>query len=137
MQKLNTEKRIQAFNDTNQPFYIVDLDDGKYSLCLPLDLLGNEFYPYCQAAFDAYAVEVGDPPVTERGLKTHGNGYEWEAAFCQAFEGDPKLKTRDWVTLTGKLVVEKHKLYRGKGPVLHVIKTEFAVKPAQEVATFY
>ena len=91
MQKLNTEKRIQAFNDTNQPFYIVDLDDGKYSLCLPLDLLGNEFYPYCQAAFDAYAVEVGDPPVTERGLKTHGNGYEWEAAFHQAFEDDPNI----------------------------------------------
>ena len=54
-----------------------------------------------------------------------------------AFSEQPKLKTRDWVTLTGILKVEKHKLYRGKGPVLHVTKTEFAVKPAQEVATFY
>jgi len=53
------------------------------------------------------------------------------------FEKAPSLKTRDWVTLTGKLIIEKHKLYRGKGPVLHVTKTEFAVKPAQEVATFY
>ena len=47
------------------------------------------------------------------------------------------LKTRDWVTLTGTIKVEKHKLYRGPGPVLYVTKTEFAVAPAQEVATFY
>ena len=53
------------------------------------------------------------------------------------FEQDPALKTRDWVTLTGKIKVEKHKLYRGVGPVLYVTSTEFAVKPAQEVATFY
>lgn len=54
-----------------------------------------------------------------------------------SFHENPNLKTRDWVTLTGKLKVEKHKLYHGKGPVLYVTKTEFAVKPAQEVATFY
>ena len=53
------------------------------------------------------------------------------------FEQDPALKTRDWVTLTGKIKVEKHKLYRGVGPVLYVTSTDFAVKPAQEVATFY
>ena len=53
------------------------------------------------------------------------------------FEQDPALKTRDWVTLTGKIKVEKHKLYRGVGPVLYVTATDFAVKPAQEVATFY
>ena len=53
------------------------------------------------------------------------------------FEKDPALKTRDWVTLTGKIKVEKHKLYRGVGPVLYVTATDFAVKPAQEVATFY
>ena len=47
------------------------------------------------------------------------------------------LNTRDWVTLTGILKVEKHKLYRGQGPVLYVSGTEFAVAPAQEVATFY
>ena len=47
------------------------------------------------------------------------------------------LNTRDWVTLTGTLKVEKHKLYRGQGPVLYVSGTEFAVAPVQEVATFY
>ncbi len=53
------------------------------------------------------------------------------------FKEPTALKTRDWVMLTGVLKLEKHKLYRGMGPVLHVTATEFAVKPAQEVATFY
>ena len=53
------------------------------------------------------------------------------------FPSDTSLKTRDWVTLTGKIKIEKHKLYRGPGPVLYVASTEFAVPPVQEVATFY
>ncbi len=53
------------------------------------------------------------------------------------FDRDTTLKTRDWATLTGKIKVERHKLYNGEGPVLYVENTEFAVKPAQEVATFY
>ena len=53
------------------------------------------------------------------------------------FSTPSTLKTRDWVTLTGKIKLEKHKLYRGVGPVLYVTETAFAVPPAQEVATFY
>ncbi len=53
------------------------------------------------------------------------------------FSEPTNLKTRDWVTLTGKIKLEKHALYNGIGPVLYVTATEFAVKPAQEVATFY
>ena len=47
------------------------------------------------------------------------------------------LKTRDWALITGVIKLEKHKLYRGVGPVLYVESTEFAVQPPQEVATFY
>ena len=46
-------------------------------------------------------------------------------------------KTGDWMTVTGTIKIEKHKLYRGEGPVVYVKSTEFAVKPVQEVATFY
>ena len=53
------------------------------------------------------------------------------------FPEKTSLKTRDWAILTGTIKIEKHKLYRGPGPVLYVTKTEFAVSPAQEVATFY
>ena len=53
------------------------------------------------------------------------------------FPSATTIKTGDWVTVTGEVRVEKHKLYRGQGPVLYVRSTEFAVKPVQEVATFY
>ena len=89
---MNTEQRIKTFNEENRPFYIVDQENGRYSLCLPLDFLWDDFYPYCQGAFDAYAREIGEEPLTERGLRTHGDGYEWQAAFCQAFDGDPNMK---------------------------------------------
>ncbi|MBQ7314742.1 MAG: GTPase [Clostridia bacterium] len=51
--------------------------------------------------------------------------------------GSLKLKTRDWVTVTGKLSMEYSKLYRSEGPVLTVSAIERAEKPQQEVATFY
>ena len=47
------------------------------------------------------------------------------------------LKTRDWVTLTGTVKTEKHKLYRGPGPVLYVCAAAPASPPVPEVATFY
>lgn len=89
---MNTKQRIEAFNKENAPFYIVDLGDGRFSLCLPLDLISDEYYPYCQDAFDAYAKEIGEPAYSRSGLRTHGNGYEWEAAFREAFKDDPNIK---------------------------------------------
>ncbi len=46
------------------------------------------------------------------------------------------LKTRDWVTVEGKLTEEYSALYQSKGPVLTVSSIERAEKPVQEVATF-
>ncbi len=47
------------------------------------------------------------------------------------------LETRQWVMIKGKLSVQRHKLYRGKGPVLQVQEVVLTEAPAQEVATFY
>ena len=59
-------------------------------------------------------------------------------ALAVVFDGDmPTLKTRDWITVTAKIAMERHSLYRGQGPVLHVVRTDFATPPKQEVATFY
>ncbi len=44
---------------------------------------------------------------------------------------------RQWVRVTGKISYQKHKLYRGKGPVLQVQTIVLTDAPAQEVATFY
>ena len=84
-------RRIKEFNRENRPFYIVDHDDGTFSLCLPFDLLSGEYADYCQAAFDKYAESIGEQPYNSIGLKTHGNGYEWEAAFRQIFRNDPNI----------------------------------------------
>ena len=47
------------------------------------------------------------------------------------------LETRDWIKITGKLVLEYNKIYRGKGPVLEMISCDYTEKPEQEVATFF
>ena len=51
--------------------------------------------------------------------------------------GSLNLKTRDWVTVEGRLGEEYSPLYRAKGPVLTVKKITYATVPTQEVATFY
>ncbi|MCC8111386.1 MAG: TIGR03943 family protein [Ruminococcus sp.] len=47
------------------------------------------------------------------------------------------LQTRQWIQVTGKIQVKRHKLYRGKGPVFQVQKVVMTSAPKQEVATFY
>lgn len=47
------------------------------------------------------------------------------------------LQPRQWLQVVGKICVQKHKLYRGKGPVLKVQTVVMTGAPMQEVATFY
>ncbi len=53
------------------------------------------------------------------------------------FKSNNIPKNESWVTVKGTIKIEKHKLYRQKGPVLYVEATDFAVQPKQVVATFY
>lgn len=84
-------KEIKEFNAANCPFYIVDHENGEFSLCLPSSFLGGQYVDYGQEAFNAYAEEMGEPVTDKYGLYTHGNGYEWEAVFKKAFENDPQI----------------------------------------------
>ena len=47
------------------------------------------------------------------------------------------LESRDWVLVTARLEIEYNRIYRGKGPVLIVLRCDPSTKPAQEVATFF
>ena len=47
------------------------------------------------------------------------------------------LKNREWVTITAKIALQNHKIYGRRGPILRVASVEPAVKPADDVATFY
>lgn len=87
---MNIEQRIEQFNETNAPFYIVDHDNGRFSLCLALSFMGDEYANFGQEAFNRYAQQIGEP-IMDRGLYTHGSGYEWETVFKKAFECDANL----------------------------------------------
>ena len=56
--------------------------------------------------------------------------------ICE-YIGDPPVKNGEWITITAKIEIKKHRAYGKKGPVLTVISTEPAEPPQQEVATFY
>ena len=46
------------------------------------------------------------------------------------------LNTGDWLMVTAKVSVEKHKAYRGVGPVLRVIEYAATSAPAEQVVSF-
>ncbi len=58
---------------------------------------------------------------------------------CVVAEWDKSatLQSRQWVNVTAKIQIEKHKLYKGKGPVLKVQEVILTSAPEQEVATFF
>ncbi len=47
------------------------------------------------------------------------------------------LNTRDWITLTAKVEFKKHRIYKGKGPVLVAEKATVTTPPEEQLATFY
>ncbi|MDE6598178.1 MAG: GTPase [Clostridia bacterium] len=47
------------------------------------------------------------------------------------------IKTRDWLTVTAKIVMEYNSVYRAEGPVLIAEKLERAEPPEETVVTYY
>lgn len=86
---MDIKQRINKFNTENRPFYIVDHENGEYSLCLALSFLEGEYEDFGQEAFNRYATEIGDPVMENGRWFTHGNGHEWKYVFEKAFEDDP------------------------------------------------
>lgn len=76
-------------------------------------ILGRHIMTCCEAdiAYDGFAVKT-----------------------CGLLNG---IKTRDWLTVTAKIVYEYNAAYRAKGPVLIAEKLEIAEPPAEIVATYY
>lgn len=85
---MSVEERIQKFNEECSPFYICDLDDGTYSLCLPQFPNAEAFG---QEAFDKYAEYCGES-VIDNGYHRYGTGHEWAVVFKKAFENTPEAE---------------------------------------------
>lgn len=47
------------------------------------------------------------------------------------------LQTRDWINVTAKVQFQKHRIYRGKGPVLVAERVIICEPPEEQLATFY
>jgi uncharacterized repeat protein (TIGR03943 family) len=47
------------------------------------------------------------------------------------------LQTRDWISVTAKIQFQKHRVYKGKGPVLIAEKVIICEEPEETLATFY
>ncbi|MBQ3194995.1 MAG: hypothetical protein IJB65_00865 [Clostridia bacterium] len=82
------EQKIHDLNQEITPFYLIDGEDGKFALCAIINRMDDE---YGQAAFDAYAAEIGVDPRDEQGYIIYGTGYDWEAAFKEAFKNEPNI----------------------------------------------
>ena len=103
---MDIRQQIEKFDAENKPFYMVDHEDGVYSLCLPLSSLKGEYYDFKQEAFNQYAIRAGEP-VTDGRFYTHGDGYEWEYVFAKAFEGEENLKKISFDCEAGGFRTEK------------------------------
>lgn len=47
------------------------------------------------------------------------------------------VKTRDWINITAKVQFRKHRIYKGKGPVLVAERVVVCEEPEEQLATFY
>lgn len=47
------------------------------------------------------------------------------------------LQTRDWINITAKITFQKHRIYKGKGPVLVAERVIICQQPEEPLATFY
>jgi len=51
-------------------------------------------------------------------------------------DGLDQYKNHDWIEVTVKMTIEKHKAYKGKGPVMKILSMAPCEKPNPEVVTF-
>ena len=90
MSKMSKAQTIAAFNENNDPFYLVDHKD-EFSLCCVFHPMPDSEFSLGQEAFNQYAESIGEPVKDRYGLYTHGSGYEWEYVFRKVFEDDPNI----------------------------------------------
>ncbi len=120
---------------------VVEIGDADYAvfyrdLCEDMEKYDGKVLSF--KGIIAYSAEMGNKCrlVGRHVMTCCADDIAFQPFVC-IFPEATTLKTRDWATVTGKVKLEKHKLYRGMGPVIYIQQTSFATPPVQEVATFY
>ena len=121
-----TQEIIDIPDDDYGVWYVDVMDhperyDGKL-VHLKLVMCHSKKYPgiHCPGRF---AMVCCEKDITFYGLIAKGEGLD-------------QYENRDWIEVTARMSVEKHKAYKGKGPVMNVLSIAPCEKPAQEVVTF-
>ena len=60
----------------------------------------------------------------------------YQGLVCK-FRRDVSFKNRDWIVVTGKILFERNKLYKGEGPVIDCTAFDYSSAPDPELSTFY
>ncbi len=120
---------------------VVEIEDGDYAVWYRD--LSEELDKYHGKTVKVKGIVALDPALNKNSIifgrhvmTCCVDDIQFSGLIC-VFKNAPKLKSKDWITVKGRIQVEKHPMYRQKGPILYVESTEFAVAPKQEVATFY
>ena len=121
-----TQEIIDIPDDDYGVWYVDVMDhperyDGKL-VHLKLVMCHSKKYPgiHCPGRF---AMVCCEKDITFYGLIAKGEGLD-------------QYENRDWIEVTARMSVEKHKAYKGKGPVMNVLSIAPCAKPAQEVVSF-
>ncbi len=95
--------------------------DGKL-VRMKLVMCHSKKYPgiHCPGRF---AMVCCENDVTFLGLIARGEGLD-------------QYENRDWMAVTAKMSVEKHKAYKGPGPVMNILSAAPCEKAVQEVVSF-
>ncbi len=59
------------------------------------------------------------------------------SGFACVLPQEMEIQTRDWINVTGTIAFQKHRIYKGKGPVLIAEKVIVCEPPEEQLATFY
>ena len=126
--------------DVNAP--IVKIEDRDYAFFYR-DLMENmQEYVGKKVKFKALVardnrLDDADIVVGRHVMTCCADDIEYSGFACTLPESMPNLKTRDWISVTGTIQFQKHRVYKGKGPVLIAEKVIICEPPEEQLATFY
>ena len=123
---------------------VIEIDDGDYALFyqdLSDDLMS---YDRKKVKFKGIVARdkslgVGSFIAGRHVMTCCADDIQYSGLICR-YEtkngADVPIRSRDWVVVEGEIRIERHPLYRDKGPVLYVTSYAATSKPNPEVATF-